>query len=134
MQPTKQGDMSSIRGNIFSTIQARLRGSTGPPELPNRLKTSPYPCTWHEGPPNSLLTKNQAERAQSTVGRPCVGGPRAPLTLILHVASCGWSSMVVWPNPRVNGWWIPPIYMRGGAPNEHNTHQHLSHFFSSLGA
>ena len=33
--------------------------------------------------------------------------------------------MTVWLNPRVNGWWFPPINTRGGGPNEdtlHTTH------------
>lgn len=66
----KQGDTSSIRGNTFSTNQTRSRGSTGPPEHPNQLKTGPYPHRWHGGPPSSLLTKNGTDRAQPTVGRP----------------------------------------------------------------
>ena len=36
----EQGDTSSIRGNTLSMNQTRSRGSTGPPELPTRLKTS----------------------------------------------------------------------------------------------
>ena len=48
----EQGDTSWIWGNNYSMNQMRSRGSTGLPEHQNRLKTGPYPYTWHGGPPN----------------------------------------------------------------------------------
>ena len=66
----KQGDMSSIRSNTLSTNQTRSRGSTGPPELPNRLKTCHDPHTLHGGPPSSVQTKNWAIWPPFLVDRP----------------------------------------------------------------
>ena len=36
--------------------------------------------------------------------------------------------MAVWVDSRANGWWFPPVNMRGGAPNEHTLHTSTLHF------
>ena len=69
----EQGDTSSIRGNTLSMNQTRSRGSTGPPELLNRLKTSHAPHIWNGGPPNSVPVKFGAERPPLLVGRSAIG-------------------------------------------------------------
>jgi len=44
---------------------------------------------------NSLHYCEDDGRTTMTVSRPCVGGPRAPPPLSMHVVACGWSSMAV---------------------------------------
>ena len=69
----KQGDRSSIYGNIFSTNQARLQGSMGPPDL-NRLKTRSRTHICHLGPWEDRTAKGEAEWA-----RPMIGATDLPL-------------------------------------------------------
>jgi hypothetical protein len=59
----KQGDMSSIHGNIFLTNQARLQGSMVPLEHLNRLKIRPITHIYHVGPQEGLTAKGEAEWA-----------------------------------------------------------------------
>ena len=66
----KQGDTSSIRDNTLSTNHTHSRGSTGPLEHLNHLKTGPCTCISHGGPPSNHLTENWAKQTRPTVGRP----------------------------------------------------------------
>ena len=93
----------------------------GPTRAPKLTQDEPIPIYMTWGPPSSLLTKDRGKWGQPTVGRPCGGGPRAPPTYRWHVARYGWCSIAVWVDSRANGWWLPPINTRGGAPNE-DTH------------
>jgi len=102
----KQGETSSIHGNIFSTNQARLQGSMGQPEHLNRLKTSPITHIWHVGPQEGLTSKGEAKWAGPILGRLgrlpwSVGHRSAPPTYPLNVKLPGSCDIANFQNVKI---------------------------------
>ena len=133
----KQGDTSSIRGNTVSMNQTRSRGSTGPPELPNRLKKALTPI--HEMNAHLAVSRPRFGPNGHTLwladqhGRPTIGRfIRCPSSTCHLVIGC-WSRFQEppgWIHGRMKVY-HPYIYeMRGGGGGieTHNTTQHnLTH-------
>ena len=132
----KQGDMSLIHGNIFSTNQARLQGSMGSPEHLNRLKTRPITHIWHVGPQEGLTAKEEGEWAWPILGRPSwsaghgLAPPTYPFSMKLPGSSLKSVHDASLPFHRVKASFSPLINMRGGGKNRDTQHLHLplSHF------
>ena len=128
----KQGDTPSINGNIFSTNQARLQGSTGPPEHLNRHKNSRGRHNWPWGPPTSLPGKDGGKWGHMAIGRaPCSSDHDvAPPTLSFGVQLPGCFRKAV-PNASLLIHYVlfTPINMMGGGKYRSITYLHLSPTF-----